>query len=93
MSTEDWTRLVQRVDQLITELRIARDETKRWRLRASELERLPLRDERSLVMETQARDRDLDKLRRERKKVISSIMKITDELEKAQIQVVKQKNE
>jgi hypothetical protein len=93
MSTEEWTRLVQRVDHLIIELRNARDETKRWRIRASELERLPLRDERSLVMDEQAKDRELDKLRRERKKVIAAVMKITDELEKAQITVVEQKSE
>ncbi len=93
MSTENWTQLVQLVNQLITDLRIARDESKRWRIRASELEGMPMRDDRSLVMATQSKARELDKLRRERKKVIASIMKITDELEKAQIQVMEQKSE
>jgi chromosome segregation ATPase len=88
MSTEEWTQLVQRVDHLITELRAARAEANRWRTRVSELERLHLQDERTLTADDQTKDRELDRLRRERKKIITIIEKIVMDIEKAQSGVV-----
>jgi|GEM_PF-5431104 len=87
-STEEWTQLVQRVDLLINELRAARAEAKRWRTRAAELERLHLKDEHSLRMEDQSKERELERLRRERKKVIQTVEKVLAEIQKAEAAVM-----
>lgn len=86
MSTEAWTQLVQRVDQLISELRTARAESKRWQARAAELERLSGRDDHTGALEAQAKTRELERYQRERKKIVASITRIMAELEKAQTQ-------
>ncbi len=94
MATDHWTQLVQKVDRLIFELREARQETKKWRTRAVEMERLKVKDERTDTLSTQAKERELERLRKERKKTIAMITKQIQELEKAQIQVMEtRKNE
>lgn len=87
MSTEEWTRLVQQVDRLIAELREARADASRWRSRATELESLRLRNERELRLEEQTKDRELERLRRERKKTISIIEKMLANLDAVQVQI------
>jgi len=84
MPTKDWAKLVTYIDKLISELRNSRAEVRRWRTRATELERLSLKEERVFRVEDQAKDRELDKLRRERKKIIPLINKIIKQLEQAQ---------
>lgn len=94
MATDHWTQLVKKVDRLILELREARQEAKKWRTRAVEMERLKVKDERTDTLSTQARERELDRLRKDRKKTIVLITKQIQELENAQIQVMEtRKNE
>jgi hypothetical protein len=81
MATEEWTRLVQQVDRLIAELRASRSESGRWRSRATEMESLRLRNERDLRLEEQAKDRELERLRRERKKTISAVEQMLAQLD------------
>ena len=88
MGTNQWTLLVKKVDRLILELREARQEAKKWRTRAVELERVKVKDERSDTLSTQAQERELERLRKERKKTIVMITKLIQELEHAQIQVM-----
>jgi hypothetical protein len=88
MTTEVWTRLVQQVDRLITELRHSRTEAARWRTRATELEGLRLRGEREVRLEEQAKDRELERLRRERKKSVAVIERMLTELEAIEDRVV-----
>jgi hypothetical protein len=85
MATEEWTRLGQQVDRLITELRTARAEATRWQTRATELESLRLRHERDGRMEEQAKDRELERLRRERKKAIAVVEQIVSQLDVLQV--------
>jgi len=87
MSTEAWTQLVQQVDRLITELKAARAEAERWRKRATELDGQRLKDERGERLEEQAKDRELGRLRRERKKTLAVVEKMLQELDVIQTQV------
>ena len=80
MSTEEWTLLVKRVDMLITELKQTRSQANHWRTKAAELERLYLGNDRQARLESQARDRELERLKKERKKMQSTISKILEEL-------------
>ncbi len=84
MSTEAWTQLVQRVDRLIAELRQTRLETKRWRARAMELEGLHLQETQPNKLAAQAQARELEKLRRERQKVLGTLDKLVAELDQVQ---------
>lgn len=94
MAADHWTQLVKKVDRLILELRKARQEAMKWRTRAVEMERLKVKDERLDTLSTQAQERELERLRKERKKTIAMIAKQIQELENAQIQVMEtRKNE
>ncbi|NTV52839.1 MAG: hypothetical protein HGA76_07505 [Candidatus Firestonebacteria bacterium] len=88
MSTQEWTQLVQQVDRLIQELAVSRAEARRWRTRATELESLHLRDERGPRLEEQARERELERLRKEKAKTISVIEKLVGDLEQIQARVL-----
>jgi hypothetical protein len=88
MSTEEWTRLVQQVDRLIGELRACRTEVGRWQQRATELERLRVKDERGSRLEEQAKDRELERLRKERKRTLATVERLVAEIESLQQRVV-----
>jgi hypothetical protein len=88
MLTPEWTQLVQQVDRLIAELGSARAEARRWHSRATELESLHLRDDRSTRLEDQARERELDRLRKDKAKAITVIEKLVAELEQIQGKVL-----
>ncbi len=87
MSTEEWTRLVQQVDRLIAELRACRTEVGRWQQRAAELERLRVKDERGTRLEEQAKDRELERLRKERKRTLTTVERLVQEIEALQDKV------
>jgi len=88
MAMDEWTQLVQRVDTLINELRAAKAEAKKWRARAVELERLKGKDDRTILLESQYKERELERYRKERKKIITMVAKLITELEQAQLQVL-----
>ena len=88
MVAENWSQLVQQVDRLIAELRQVRSEARKWKTRAMELEGLHLKDEHGLKLESQARDRELERLRRERKKCAAALEKMLVELDQAQRRIV-----
>lgn len=88
MATEEWTRLVQQIDRLIAELKQARSDAARWRTRATELEGLQGRGDREARLEAQAKERELERLRRERKKTVAAVEQILAELEIVQQQVI-----
>lgn len=84
MSTQEWTTLVQQVDRLIAELRASRTEVGRWQQRAAELERLRIRDERGTRLEEQAKERELERLRKERKRTLATVERLVAEIEEMQ---------
>jgi DNA repair ATPase RecN len=88
MLTPEWTQLVQQVDRLIQELGHSRAEAQRWRRRATELESLHLGDDRSTRLEEQAKERELERLRKDKTKAIAVIEKMVAELEQMQAQVL-----
>lgn len=91
---DPWTALVQQVDQLISALRHARQETTKWRARAMETERLKVKDERTETLHSQALQREIERLQKERKKAITTIGRLVAELEQAQAGILEQnKNE
>jgi hypothetical protein len=87
MSTQEWTRLVQQVDRLILALKQARAEATRWRARAVELEGRHLDTDRNSRLEEQAKERELERLRRERKKIIATVEKMIQDIDQVQNQV------
>lgn len=94
MAMDPWTTLVQQIDQLISALRQSRHETKKWRARAMEAERLKMKDDRSETLHTQAMGREVERLQKERKKAITTIGRLINELEQAQAGILEQnKNE
>lgn len=84
MSAEDWPHLVTQVDRLIVELKQCRTDVSRWRLRALELERLQSPEQRNLKLEDQAKERELERLRREHKKAAAGIQKVLADLDALQ---------
>jgi hypothetical protein len=92
MAMDEWTKLVQQVDTLINQLRAAKEETTKWRTRAIELERLKGSDDRSTVLTDQSKERELERFRKERKKMITMVAKLISELDQAQIRVLENKN-
>ncbi|MBN1595072.1 hypothetical protein JW933_04010 [candidate division FCPU426 bacterium] len=88
MSADGWTQLVTRVDALIRELRNARAEAKKWKARAVELERLKSSDERPARLDLQAKERELERYRKERKKMLATITRLVDDLEQAQKRIL-----
>jgi hypothetical protein len=93
MGIDTWTQLVKRVDMLINELRVSRAETKKWRERAVELERLKGGSDRTMVLQSQAKERELERYRRERAKIITSINKMISDLEQVQIKAMEKQDE
>ena len=87
-TSREWTQLVQQVDQLIAVLRHERAEAARWRTRATELEGLRLTGNRDDKLELQAKDRELDRLRKERKKVQTVAENLLQEIEQMEQQVL-----
>ncbi|MCK5243282.1 hypothetical protein KAR34_12610 [bacterium] len=92
MVVDEWTKLVRHVDSLINELRVAREETKKWRAHAIELERFKNTENRAVLLENQSEARELERFRKERKKMITMVTKLIAELDQAQIQVLENKN-
>ncbi|MCD4814286.1 hypothetical protein K8S19_11415 [bacterium] len=90
MSTHEWTQLVQRVDGLINELKKARNEAAQWRTRAIELERLKDHSNHDTTLHAQAKDRELEKYRKERKKMLAMVSKLIAELDAAQNSISEQ---
>ncbi len=84
MSTEDWTLLVKRVDMLINALKQARLEVTHWRTKAAEMERLHRGEQAPSRVEIQAKDRELELLKKERKKIKTVVGKVLDELQLAE---------
>lgn len=92
MSAEEWPRLVQQVERLIAELKQSRAEAARWHLRATELERLNLPEQHHMKIEEQAKERELERLRREHKKAVSGVQKVLADLDRMQ-QLISDKEE
>ena len=90
MSTQEWTHLVQLVDQLIGALRRARAEARRWRTRAVELEGTQGGDTRSQRLQEQARARELERYRRERQKINAAVEKLLEDVNDVQKRVLDQ---
>ena len=88
MLTQEWPQLVQQVDRLIQALAQARAEARRWRTRATELESLHLRDDRSTRLEEQTQERELERLRKDKAKTIAVVTKLVNELEQIQARVL-----
>ncbi len=88
MSTQEWTQLVQQVDRLINELKQSKAEVSHWRSRATELENLHVHANRDNRLEDQAKDRELERLRKERAKTVTMIEKILTDLDKIEAQVM-----
>jgi paraquat-inducible protein B len=88
MSTQEWTQLVQQVDRLIAELKQTKSEAQRWRMRATELESVQRRDDHTVRLEEQAKDRELERLRKERVKTVGVIERILLDLDKVEAQVL-----
>lgn len=92
MSTEEWTQLVKSVDRLIQDLKESRAQANHWRTRAAELERHQLGDNRKGRLEEQAKDRELERFRKERKKMKSTINKLLIEIEEVERKVMESKS-
>jgi hypothetical protein len=85
---QEWTLLVQQVDRLILELKRTQAEARRWRTRALELENHQGHADREILLETQAKERELEKLKKERVKTMATLEKILADLDKVQSQVM-----
>lgn len=93
MSTEEWTLLVKRVDMLIKALKQSRLEVNHWRTKAAELERLHRGDDTPSRLELQAKDRELERLKKDRKKIKTVVVKVLEELQLAEKRILEQAND
>ncbi len=92
MSSDLWTELIKRIDLLIKELKQSRLEANKWRSKAAELERLHLGDDRQTQLEGQSKDRELERLRKERKKFKSTVTRLIEELNQAEKRITEKAN-
>jgi hypothetical protein len=93
MLTQEWTLLVQQVDRLILELKRMRHEARHWRTRALELESLHGSANHDARLESQTKDRELEKLKKERTKTLATLERMLTDLETVQSQVLKTEEE
>lgn len=84
MPTQEWTQLVQQVDRLISALRQSRAEARRWRSRAAELEGTQVTDARGGRLAEQAKDRELERMRKERRRILAVVERMLAEVEQVQ---------
>lgn len=90
MSSTGWTELIKRIDLLIKELKQSKSEANKWRSKAAELERLHPGDDRQAKLDHQAQERELERLRKERKKCQTTIKRLLVELNQVEKRIMEQ---